>query len=148
MIMEYIAHRRMKEIAADGNPANIPYGTKCQTYKNAIITPEGRAICYTTSENGHKYFSRNDDGKGLERGAYTYAIAYSQRERMSNDGSHRQRFTDAEIEILCDKWSEYIVPDIPVILFNHKFFEADVDVLKQIAEDVHIKVKEVQQCTK
>lgn len=127
---------------------NIPFGTRCYLENNVITTQLGQPICYVTSENGHKYFSCDDDGKGIERGAYTYAIAYSQRERMSNDGSHRQRFTDAEVEMLCDKWSEYLVPDVPVILFNHKFFEADVDVLKQIAEDVHIKVKEAQQCTK
>ncbi|MDO4360868.1 MAG: hypothetical protein Q4C28_15360, partial [Escherichia coli] len=111
--MKYVAHHRFKEIALCG-PVNIPYGTELVADGNCIMTLEGKPVCYDTSENARMYFSRNDDGRGLERGGITYAIAYSQRERYSEDG-RRQRFTDAEIDLLEREWSHFLQQDASVI---------------------------------
>ena len=66
--MEYIVHHRCREISAAGEPMNLPYGSTFGTVGDFIATPEGKALCYATSETALKYFARNDDGKGLERG--------------------------------------------------------------------------------
>ena len=136
--MEYITHRRFKHLDANGNRLNIPYGRKFQTASDFIVTPEGTIICRIKSRAAHEFFSRNDDGRGLERGALTHAIAFSNRERRSAEG-RRQRFTDAEIEMLEKEWSKFLVPDTDVILFNHDFFNAEPEELKQLAQALNIK---------
>lgn len=139
--MEYIVHRRCREKAMTGKDMNIPYGTKL-TCEGLVIKQDGESLCFCTSENAHRYFARNDDGQGLRRGALTYAIAYAKRERTSDDGLRRQRFTDREIKMLCSYWSHFLVKDVPVILFNHDFFNADVESLERMADALDIRVKE------
>ena len=97
--MEYIVHHRCRETAATGERLNLPYGSTFETIGDFIATPEGKAICFTTSELAHKYFSRNDDGRGLERGALTYAIAYGKRSVLNEDG-HYYRLSDNERAML------------------------------------------------
>ena len=138
--MEYIVHHRCRETSATGERLNLPYGTRLETIGDFIATPEGKALCFTTSELAHRYLARNDDGQGLERGKLTWAIAYSQRERRSDDGHRRQRFTDAEIDMLERYWSRYLVPDIETILFNHAFFQAEPKELAPLAAALKIKV--------
>lgn len=138
--MEYIVHRRCRETSATGDKLNLPYGTRLQTIGDFIATPEGKAVCFTTSELAHRFMARNDDGRGLERGKLTWAIAYSPRDRRSDDGKRRQRFTDAEIRMLERDWSRYLVPDIETILFNNAFFEAEPEELAPLAEALKIKV--------
>lgn len=84
--MEYIVHHRCRELSAAGDMLNLPYGTRLNTIGDFIATAEGRAICFTTSELAHRYMARNDDGRGLERGKVSWAIAHSRRERRSDDG--------------------------------------------------------------
>lgn len=134
--MEYITHRRFRGKAADGTDMNIPYGTTFETIGDFIATPEGKAICYDTSETAHKYFARNDDGQGTRRGKLTYAIAYGPRRTCTG-----YRLTDAEREMLETKWSKYLIPDIEVVLFNHDFFNSEVGPLEKIADALNIKVK-------
>jgi len=140
--MQYITHHRLRGKAACGLELNVPYATSFSTIGNFIATNDSKAICYTTSEMAHKYFARNDDGQGLRRGALTYAIAYSQRHRTNTEGNRAQRFTDEEIETLERDWSKYLIPDISVILFNHDFFNAEVDDLEKMAKALNIVVKE------
>ena len=77
--MKYITHHRFKELALCGSQLNIPYGTELECVGETLITPEGKAVCYRRSESGKKHFARNDDGRGLERGRLTHALAYSNR---------------------------------------------------------------------
>lgn len=141
MTMDYIVHHRCREAGATGETLNIPYGSTFGTIGDFIATPEGKAICYTTSELAHKYFSRNDDGRGLERGKLTYAIAYSPRVRYSSDKEKRkQRFTDDEIRTLETNWGHFLLPDVETILFNHAFFNAEPEELAQLAKAINIKV--------
>jgi hypothetical protein len=129
----------MKGIVATGETMNIPYGTTFETIGDFIATPDAKAICYTTSELAYEFFARNDDGKGLERGKLTHAIAYKARERYSAEG-RRQRFTDAEIELLETHWSRFLRDDTDTIRFNRAFFEADPVDLAAMARMLNIKV--------
>jgi hypothetical protein len=137
--MQYITHHRMKGIVATGERMNIPYGSTFETVGDFIATADAKAICYTTSELAYEFFARNDDGRGLERGQLTHAIAYKPRERYSAEG-RRQRFTDQEIEILETRWGKFLRSDTDVIRFNHDFFNAEVDELAVMAGSLNIKV--------
>lgn len=138
--MIYVTHNRFKKLAACGDTLNIPYGTELATAGEFIITPEGKPVCFATSENAKKHFARNDDGRGLERGKLTWAIAYSQRVRKGADG-RQQRFTDQEIELLERKWAHFLRQDVETILFNEDFFAAEVPELQKLADELHIKVR-------
>ena len=133
--MKYITHHRFKGMAACGKRFNLPYGTKLEL-TGGFITAGGKAICFPTSENAHMHFARNDDGKGLERGALTYAIAYAQR----NTGTG-YRFTKEEAEMLATRWPHFLRQDSDYILFNQQFFEADVPELKALASALNIKTR-------
>lgn len=132
--MKYVTHHRFKELALCGERLNIPYGTELDTEGYSIVMPDGRAICYSTSENAKKHFARNDDGRGLERGALTYAIAYSRR-----DAGNGFRFSEAEAEILTRDWGHFLRPDVDVILFNEDFFAAEPEELQKLAAALKIK---------
>ena len=132
----YITHHRFKELALCGRTVNVPYGTELEEKDNYICTNDGLVICSTTSENAKKYFSRNDDGKGLERGALSYAIAYGSRNTDSG-----YRFTKKEIELLQQRWAHFLREDVPVILFNEDFFSAPVEELWEMADMLKIKIK-------
>lgn len=131
--MEYIVHRRCREVAAYGERLNLPYGTRFETIGD-FIADGNRAICATTSETAYKYFARNDDGNGLERGRLTHAIAYGKR-RVGECF----RFSEEEIEMLETKWSRFLRPDVDVILFNHDFFNAELPDLEELAAELEVK---------
>lgn len=141
--MEYIAHKRFKEIAACEQFMNIPYGTKLETIRDFIVTSRGQVICFTTSENAHKHFARNDDGRGLERGAITYAIAYGKCKPTNTKDKQNYRFSDEKIKILEKNWRHFLRDDVDVILFNHDFFNAEIEDLREMAKQLNVKVKEV-----
>lgn len=134
--MKYVTHHRFKELALCGERLNIPYGTELDTEGYSIVMPDGRVICYSTSENAKKHFARNDDGRGLERGALTYAIAYSRR-----DAGNGFRFSEAEAEILTRDWGHFLRPDVDVILFNEDFFAAEPEELQKLAAALKIKTR-------
>lgn len=138
--MRYVTHNRYKEISACGERLNIPYGTELETAGTFIVTPEGKPVCFTTSENAKLHFARNDDGKGLERGRLTYAIAYSKRGRQSADGAI-YRFSDEEREILERDWQRFLRQDVDAILFNESFFAAETEELQRLADALKIKVR-------
>lgn len=139
--MEYIVHHRYKRKTMTGKEINLPYGTLL-TCENNILYYDSSPICYITSENAHTYFARNDDGSGLRRGAITYEIAYSNRKRFNTSHTRMQRFTDEEIELLESKYSNFLISDINVILFNHNFFNATISELESMAKDLNIKIPE------
>ena len=103
---------------------------------------EGKPVCIYRSLVGKQHFAVNDDGKGLERGVITYALAYAPRLRWSEDKEHprQQRFTDAELKTLSEKWGHYLKPNIDMLLFNDVFFEESPDVLREIAASVNVDI--------
>lgn len=138
--VRYITHNRFKGLAACGEQLNLPYGTELETVGDFLVTAEGKAVCFDTSENAKRHFARNDDGRGLERGALTWAIAFQERVRFGENG-RKQRFTDEEIGTLERRWSRFLREDTETILFNEDFFAAEPEELRRIADEVHIKVK-------
>lgn len=128
--MEYVCHRRYKKIGASGRDYNFPRETTLQTI-GQFIAYNNSAVCKVSSEDAYMYFARNDDGKGLERGNLTYAIAYAPRKPNKDNG---YRFTDKEIEILEKDYGRFLRNDTGTIRFNYDFFNADIEELKQIKE--------------
>ena len=133
---KYITHHRFKGLALCGKELNIPYGTALEVVGNYLITLSGEPVCIVTSENARKHFARNDDGRGLERGALTYAIAYGSRNTDSG-----YRFIEKEIELLQQDWARFLRKNVPVILFNEDFFSAPVDELQELADVLKIKIR-------
>lgn len=135
--MRYIAHHRYKGLGLFRDRLNIPYGTELEVVDDFLIMPqEGKIVCYLTSENAKRYFARNDDGLGLERGKLTHAIAYSKR-----DAGNGFRFSDREAKILMRDWSHFLRQDLDVILFNDSFFNADPEELRKLTAALNIKVR-------
>ena len=132
--MDYITHRRFKANAMCGR-INLRYGTRVISEGGLICKLDGEPICFTTSENAKMYFARNDDGRGLERGALTYAIAYGKRK-----GVKGFRFTNAEREMLTQEYAHWLRQDTDYLLFNNDFFAADVGELRELANRLKIKV--------
>ena len=138
--MEYICHHRFKGQTAGAGEMNIPFGSKFQTIGKFIATPDAKGICYITSNTAHRYFARNDDGEGLKRVELTYAIAYAKRERKHKDG-HIFRLSEDEIEMLMRNYPHFL-KDTETILFNHDFFNAEIQELQELAMALGIKTKE------
>ena len=138
--MEYICHHRFKGITAGAGEMNIPFGSKFQTIGKFIATPDAKGICYITSDAAYRHFARNDDNEGLKRGALTYAIAYAKREKKHKDG-HVFRLSEGEIEMLMRDYPHFL-KDTETILFNHDFFNAEINELQELAAALGIKIKE------
>lgn len=139
---EYITHRRFKNLALCGEKINLPYGTKLFAAGNFIFTKDKKVICSVTSLNAHKHFAINDDDRGLERGKLTYAIAYSNRKKICYTYDKQQifcRFSEDEQEMLKKEY-KYFLKDHDNIVFNHDFYNADLEELQKLADALKIKV--------
>ena len=126
-MMEYICHRRYKKKGFCEKKFLITPKTRLETI-GEFIAYGPSAVCTVTSEDAHMYFARNDDGKGLERGKLTWAIAYKDRHPNKDDG---YRFTPEEIEMLETEYPHFLM-GLEVILFNHEFFNAEVEELREL----------------
>lgn len=138
--MKYVVHHRYKGPDACGKSINVRYGTELETRGDFITTSECRAICFITSEVAHRYFAVNDDGRGLERGALTYAIAYGNRARKWPDGSVH-RFSEVEVKMLERSWSHWLRQDVDTVLFNEAFFTAQPEDLQRLADALKIEIR-------
>ncbi len=135
--MEYICHKRYHKVGASGKSHNFPRGSILSTVSN-YIAKDAEGICLTTSDDAYRHFARNDDGKGLERGALTYAIAYSKRHPNKDNGF---RFTEEEREMLCSDYGFFIKEENEYLVFNYDFFNADIEELKELATKLNMEVK-------
>lgn len=96
---KYITKKRMKEAGIAGH-VNIPYGTEVEEVDGLIIY-KGAAVCAITSRNAHLHFAKNDDGKGLERGALTLAITFRLEKR---DAGYQGRWDLVWEDPVCQKY--------------------------------------------
>lgn len=130
--MKYIAHRRFKRKAICGQ-VNIPAMTELESDGNIIIYNNG-ILCYEDCEDAHQFFARNDDGRGMERGKLTQAIM----KRLSKRDEHYQdRWDMVWDDPACQPYKRNDYDDH--WLWNHAFFNADIDVLQHIAKLVGAK---------
>lgn len=140
--MKYITHHRFKSKALCGEVLNLPYGTELTLKDDTLFTLGGKAVCFVTSENAKMYFSRNDDKDGLERGKYTWEIAF--RKRNADDPKYAKcggyRFSDKQRDIITRHYQRFIREDCDFIIFNDRFFRAPVEELKEMANELGIAV--------
>ena len=130
--MQYITYRRFKEKSICGQ-VNIPASSACEENENTIYF-DGKPICFTTSENAHQYFARNDDGQGVERGKLTQLI---QRQLAKRDSAYQGRWDKVWEDKICAKYRRKEYDDF--WLWNHEFFNAEIEDLRYIAELIDIK---------
>ena len=127
MSIPYIVRRRARFLSICG-PVNLPYGTEVSS-DGAFLTVNGEKLCSITSQNAYDFFSRNDDGMGLERGKLVQDIRSTLERRdakyqsrwdrlWADEGANKLRRTEHE-----DYW-----------LWSFAFYNADVNELRRICQ--------------
>lgn len=138
-LMKYITHKRFKGNSICG-PVNIRATTEVQCENGAIYCDKG-IICSDHSENAHQFFARDDDGHGMERGRLTQAIMKAlAKTKGRDDPEHQERWDRVWNDPICQQFKSDKHADR--WFWNHDFYNADIDVLRHIAELVGAKVKE------
>ena len=131
--MRYIVHKRFKGKAICGD-VNLPAMTICEC-DGTIIRHKGNDICVVKSENAHQFFAIDEDGMGIERGRLTQAI---QKTLVERDNNYQKRWDKVWDDVVCQPYKDEDHDDC--WLWNHAFFNADIDVLIHIAKLVGAKV--------
>lgn len=130
--MKYISHRRFKKEAICG-PVNIPAKTKLNC-ENGVITCVSGIVCSEDCETAHQFFARDNDGHGMERGRLTQAIMKT---LASRDEHYQDRWNKVWASPICQPYKRADYDDY--WLWNHAFFNADIDVLRHISKLVGAK---------
>lgn len=130
--MRYVVHRSFKDNAICGS-VNLPAMTVCEC-EGGLITHNNAAICYATSENAHQFFAIDEDGMGMERGKLTQNI---QKTLANRDDRYQKRWDKVWEDSVCERYRRKDYEDF--WLWNHDFFNADIDVLRHIAKLVGAK---------
>lgn len=131
--MRYIVTRRFRGKAICG-AVNLPYGTACDTQDGYLILEDGRRLCAVTSQNAYDYFSRDDDGMGLERGKLVKDIRRTLERR---DAKHQARWDALWADEVANRLRRKDSPDFWIWSFD--FYNADIPDLKHIANLIGIK---------
>ena len=124
--MRYIVTRRFRGKAICGE-VNLPYGTTCEEHDGILVLEDGRKLCADTSQNAYDYFSRNDDGHGLERGKLVQDIRCTLERR---DEKHQVRWDKLWADAGANRLRRADHKDFWV--WNHDFYNADVNELRRI----------------
>lgn len=130
--MNYIAHKRFRDQAFCGS-VNIPATAELES-ADGVIFYRGEPVCLETSENAHRFFARNDDERGMERGRLTRAILKKLEKR---DSRYQERWDRVWKDPVCRTYKRTDHDDY--WLWNHAFFNAELDTLRHIAELVGAK---------
>ena len=125
MSIPYIVRRRARFLAICG-PVNLPYGTEVSS-DGAFLTVNGEKLCSITSQNAYDFFSRNDDGHGLERGKLVEEITSRMEKR---DAKHQARWDKLWADAGANRLRRADHKDFWV--WNHNFYNADVNELRRI----------------
>ena len=125
MPIPYIVRRRARFLAIRG-PVNLPYGTEVSS-DGAFLTVNGEKLCSITSQNAYDFFSRNDDGHGLERGKLVQDIRSTLERR---DAKHQARWDKLWADAGANRLRRADHDDFWV--WNHNFYNADVNELRRI----------------
>ena len=131
--MDYIAIKRARFFSLSGS-VNIPYGTKIDC-ANGVLSIDGKPLCGDHSQNGYDFFTRDDDGNGLERGKLVQAIRKTLKNR---DENHQARWNKVWADPICQKYKRADHTDY--WLWNHDFFNAEIADLHHIAALVGAKI--------
>ena len=132
MSIPYIVRRRARFLSICG-PVNLPYGTEVSS-DGAFLTVNGEKLCSITSQNAYDFFSRNDDGHGLERGKLVEEITSRMEKR---DAKHQARWDKLWADAGANRLRRADHKDFWV--WNHNFYNADISELKNIANLIGIE---------
>ena len=130
--MRYIAIKRARFNSISGL-TNIPCGTEVEC-SDGILTIEGNQLCSNHSQNAYDFFSRNDDGNGLERGKLTQTIRKMLEKR---DNGYQERWDKVWADPLCVKYKRQEHADFWI--WNYDFYNATIPDLRHIAALVGAK---------
>lgn len=131
--MDYIVYKRFRQ-----GDVNLPAMTECESKGNVIFC-RGKEICAVASANAHQYFARNDDGRGMERGALAQAIQKALRTNKDprTDKAYQAKWDKVWGDALCQKYKRTEHADH--WLWNHEFFNAPIEDLRYISALVGAK---------
>lgn len=132
--MKYLCHTKYYKVGACNEEILVNLWENVESIGN-FIAKGSKAICAVNSYDAFRYFARNDDGNGKQRGTLTYKIAFAPRHPNKNNG---YRFTEDEIEMLEKDYSKFLVKDSDVILFNYDFFNADIEELEGLYKRLEV----------
>lgn len=132
MPIPYIVRRRAQFLSICG-PVNLPYGTEVSS-DGAFLTVNGEKLCSITSQNAYDFFSRNDDGMGLERGKLVQDIRSTLERR---DAKYQSRWDALWADEAANSLRRKDSPDFWIWSFD--FYNADIPDLKHIANLIVIK---------
>ena len=124
--MRYIVTRRFRGKAICGE-VNLPYGTTCEEHDGILVLEDGRRLCAVTSQNAYDYFSRDDDGNGLERGKLVEEITSRMEKR---DAKHQARWDALWADEVANHFRR---PDhADFWIWGQAFYQADIRDLEHI----------------
>ena len=124
--MRYIVTHRFRCNAICG-PVNLPYGTTCEEHDGILVLEDGRRLCAVTSQNAYDYFSRDDDGNGLERGKLVEEIKSRMEKR---DAKHQARWDALWADEVANHFRRPDHADFWV--WGQAFYQADIRDLEHI----------------
>ena len=127
--MKFIVFRDYKGITVSGDFVDLPVGSEFDTI-GFFVAKDNAAICRLGSQVANMYFALNDDGNGLERGQLTYHIAYE------------LQLSDSQADFIRSNYPHFL-KDSDALLFNQDFFNADIDTLQTIADELD-NLQEIQ----
>ena len=131
--MRYIVTRRFRCNAICG-PVNLPHGTAASS-DGAFLTVNAEKLCSITSQNAYDFFSRNDDGHGLERGKLVEEITSRMEKR---DAKHQARWDALWADAVANRLRRQDHADFWI--WGQAFYQADIRDLEHILK----LIKEVQ----
>lgn len=125
MSIPYVVRRRARFLAICG-PVNFPYGTAVSS-DGAFLTINDQKLCSVTSQNAFDFFSRNDDGRGLERGKLVEEITSRLEKR---DARHQARWDFLWADAVANRLRRQDHADFWV--WGQAFYQADIRDLEHI----------------
>lgn len=125
MSIPYIVRRRARFLSICG-PVNLPYGTEVSS-DGAFLTANGEKLCSITSQNAYDFFSRNDDGHGLDRGKLVEEITSRMEKR---DAKHQARWDALWADEVANHFRRPDHADFWV--WGQAFYQADIRDLEHI----------------
>ena len=130
--MLYIAIKRYKRPKrGERKSINIPYGSNLEEH-NGNLYYCGVEVCSDHAAVMREYFTRNDDGRGLERGKLSQAIVRTlQIKPGETREEHDRRWAVCWNDALCMRYRKQAQADM--FLWDISFFNAPIEDLSYIA---------------
>lgn len=136
--MEYIVTKHWRGNCLGGR-VNLPYGTVCVSQGDepqALICrkADGLVLCLGTSQDAYNYLSRDDDGRGRERGALVQEILrlvqITPNPSKADRAEHNARWGRLWADRSLAPFRRRDHPDFWV--WSYEFYNADVSDLQKI----------------